>query len=85
MTGSGRKLRGRKRPEKSTLVEGRHDEGAENDRNYRDGSVVGPSPATTNLTSPETGQRDEIPPKTVGNVGGETDQKRPGGATEVET
>ena len=63
----------------------RHDEGAEDDGNHGDGSVVGSGPATTNPTSLETGQRDEIPSKTVGDVGGETNQKWPGGATEAET
>ena len=61
------------------------DEGAQGDGNRGDGSVVGSGPATTNPTSPETGQRDEIPPRIVESVGGGTDQKGPSGATEAET
>ena len=46
---------------------------------------MGSGPATTNPMSLEMGQRDEIPLKTVENVGGETDQERLSGATEAET
>ena len=63
----------------------RHDEEAEDDGNRGDGWSRGVGPCDHQSDVPGEGPEDEIPPKTVENVGGETDQEAPSGETEAET